>query len=56
MKTYSVTIQATITKTIAVHAEDADQAAELAHEQFDVTANEDPERYEQDTIRVELAR
>ena len=53
MKTYSVTIQARIVKTITVEADDIDQAYELAHEQFSVLNDDNEEHYEQDTIDIE---
>ena len=53
MKTYSVTIQARIVKTITVEADDIDQAYELAHEQFSVLNDDNEEHYEQDTVDIE---
>jgi len=52
MKTYDVTIRATIVKTIRVQACDREQADWAAHEQFDVCSTDDPERYDQDTINI----
>lgn len=53
---YTVQIQATITKWIDVDADNADQAAELAHEYFDVHNDDSRERYDQETISVEKAK
>jgi hypothetical protein len=52
MKTYSVTIQARIVKTITVEADDIDQAYELAHDKFSVLDADDEEHYEQDTVDI----
>ena len=52
MKTYSVTIQARIVKTMTVEADDVEQAYELAHEQFSVLNDDNEERYEQDTVDI----
>jgi len=54
MKTYDVTIQATVTKTITVTSENIDSAVETAHALFDIANDGEPEKYEQDTIRAEL--
>lgn len=52
MKTYAVTIKATIYKTIAVEAHNEDEAYEAAHEQFSVLPD-DSERYEEETLDIE---
>ena len=52
MKTYAVTIKATIIKTIEVEADDADKAANEAHELFTVECDGD-ETYMQDTLDIE---
>tara|TARA_R110002012_G_scaffold64687_6_gene169971 strand:- start:1319 stop:1492 length:174 start_codon:yes stop_codon:yes gene_type:complete len=49
MKTYEVTIRATITKTLFVEAKDSKSAAEEAHETFSVL-NDGPEYYTQETV------
>lgn len=36
MRTYEVTIKATVTKTLLIQARDADKAIEQAHEMFTV--------------------
>jgi len=55
MKTYEVTIRATITKTYTIEAEDASTAETVAHEVFVVTNEQDiPESYDQETMDVEL--
>lgn len=50
-QTYAVTIRATVTKTLYVTAASAEEAEEMAHEDFDC-GYDDSERYEQDTIGV----
>ena len=52
MKTYSVTIQARIVKTITVEADDIDQAHDWAHDQFSVLNDDNEEHYEQDTVDI----
>lgn len=52
MKTYDVTIQATVTKTIRVEAEDSNEATILAHEEFNVHSGESEERYEEQTLEI----
>ncbi len=52
MKTYEVTIQARITKTIRVEAKNVDEAYEFAHEDFSVLSDDNWEKYEQETIRL----
>lgn len=55
MKTYEITIRATLTKTYTVEAEDAATAECVAHEIFDIHNEPDvPENYEQETMDVEL--
>lgn len=54
MKTYEVTIKATIYKTITVEAENEDEAYGAAHEQFSVLPEPGVyERYEQETMDIE---
>lgn len=53
MKTYTVTIRATVTKTLTVEADDDIMASELAHQQFDVATPDLNERYTQETLAVE---
>jgi len=53
MKNYDVVIQAKITKTIRVFAEDEDSACELAHSQFSVLSDGCAEDYDQETLEVE---
>ena len=52
MKTYEVTIRATVTKTYEVRAVDKESAEDLAHDMFTVSC-EGPEKYQQDTLEVE---
>lgn len=53
---YDVTIQATITKTYTVEAEDEDTAIQIANEDFDVNEDHTFETYEQDTIEIQPTR
>jgi hypothetical protein len=54
MKTYAVTIKATVYKTITVEAENEDDAYVEAHEQFSVLPEPGVyERYEQETMDIE---
>ena len=53
MKTYAVTIKATIYKTYTVEAASKDEALSLAHESFSVVHDGAPERYEEETNSVE---
>tara|TARA_R110000823_G_scaffold310532_1_gene435486 strand:+ start:102 stop:275 length:174 start_codon:yes stop_codon:yes gene_type:complete len=52
MKTYQVTIEARITKSYIVEADNEDGAYELAHEQFSVLNDDTPERYEEETLDI----
>jgi hypothetical protein len=52
MKTYAVTIKATVYKTITVEAENEDDAYVEAHELFSVMPD-DSERYEEETLDIE---
>jgi hypothetical protein len=52
MKTYDVTIQATITKTHSVEAETKDEAVEQAHEIFSVLNDDTPENYKEETLDI----
>lgn len=54
MKTYAVTIKATVYKTITVEAHNEDEAYEAAHEQFSVLPEPGVyERYEQETMDID---
>ena len=54
LKTYDVTIVATVRKTYTVQAENEDDASTEAHEQFTLTNDDDiPEKYEQYTKHIE---
>jgi hypothetical protein len=53
MKTYSVTIQAIITKTFEVECDDEGQAYEEACELFSSDCDETEENYEQNCISIE---
>jgi dTDP-D-glucose 4,6-dehydratase len=53
---YDITIQATITKTYTIEAEDEDTAIQIANESFDVLEEDHTyENYEQDTLEVCLS-
>ena len=52
MKTYDITIRATVTKTIRVEAKDKVEASIQAHEQFS-TECDGQEDYEQNTLDIE---
>lgn len=52
MREFDVTIQAVVTKTIRVEAEDESKAYELASELFSVTSDEHDEKYEQDALNI----
>lgn len=53
MRTYDVTITATVTKTLRVEAEDADAACEVAHGEFTTEVEEGYDaRYSEDTVSV----
>jgi hypothetical protein len=52
MKTYDVTIRATVTKTIRVEAENKDAAYCEAHEQF-TTECDGQEYYEEETLHAD---
>jgi hypothetical protein len=55
MKTYEVTIKATIIKTLTIEAETREAAIEEANETFNIGHEFDvPEKYEQDVVRVSL--
>jgi hypothetical protein len=56
MKTYEVTIRATVTKTLKVEAKDEDAAYIAAHEEFSVLNTGDDEDYEQETLEVKEVR
>jgi hypothetical protein len=53
MKTYRVTIRATVTKTVTVEAENEDDAYVAAHEDFSVLCDGEDERYEEETLSIE---
>jgi len=50
---FDVQIEATVRKTIRVKAKDEDEATELAHQEFTVASDGEPEDYEEQTISVE---
>lgn len=52
MTFYNVTIRATVTKTLSVIADTADEAYQLAHEVFTTACNGD-EDYDEETLRIE---
>ena len=56
MKTYEVTIRATVTKTYEVRAVNEDSAEDLANDMFDVSYERGiPDKYAQDTIEIREA-
>lgn len=55
MRTYAVTIRATVTKTLFVSANSEQGASETAHQYFSILNEVDkPEKYDQDTIGIEV--
>jgi hypothetical protein len=52
MKTYDVTIRATVTKTIRVEAQDEQEAIMEAHGEFDVTCTNEREKYDEETMNI----
>lgn len=57
MKTFAVTIKATVVKTVEVEAENEDEAVQEAHSQFTVApAPDGAEKYDEETVRVEEKR
>ena len=53
MNTYNVTIRATVTKTLIIEADSADEAHATAHDIFTTDCDEADEDYEQETLSVE---
>ena len=49
---YKVTIEARVTKSYIVEADNEDLAYELAHELFSVLNDDTPERYEEETLDI----
>ena len=49
---YKVTIEARVTKSYIVEADNKDLAYELAQEQFSVLNDDTPERYEEETLDI----
>jgi len=52
MKTWEVTIEAKVTKTYTVDAENEDEATETAHSIFSVLNDDTPENYDEETLEV----
>jgi hypothetical protein len=50
MKEFDVKIQAIVTKTIRVEANDEDSATELAHQSFTTSYDGEDEGYQENTI------
>jgi len=51
MDEYDVIIQATVTKTVRVDADNEDEATQLAHQIFTVQSQEgEPEKYDEQTL------
>ena len=55
MKTYNVTIRATVTKTLAIEADSADEAAATANDLFSTECEGPEENYEQETLEISEA-
>ncbi len=53
MRTYRVTIRATVTKTLTVKAENEDDAYVAAHEDFSVLCDGDDEDYDEETLEIQ---
>jgi hypothetical protein len=53
MKTYEVTIRATVIKTLKVEAKDADTANIIAREEFSVLNTGDDEDYDEETLDIQ---
>ena len=53
MKTYAITVRATVTKTYEIEAESRDEAVETAHEIFSTSSDGVDEDYQQETLDVE---
>jgi len=49
---YEVTIEAKITKTYRVEADDTEQAVHIAHTKFNVNDDGTPEVYEQELLEI----
>lgn len=49
---YEVTIEAKITKTYRVEADDTEQAVHIAHTKFNVNDDGTPEVYEQELLDI----
>lgn len=49
---YEVTIEAKITKTYTVEADDTEEAVHIAHSKFNVNDDGTPEVYEQDLLEI----
>jgi hypothetical protein len=52
MKSYDITIKATVTKTMRIKASNEEKAIETANETFSVLTDEYSEDYEQDIVEV----
>jgi hypothetical protein len=52
MKTYNITIQATVTKTLHVKADNEQDAIEMAHDEFDVATYHNNENYTEDLLNI----
>lgn len=52
MKTYEVTIRATVTKTLTVEADSADEAVDQAHAEFTTVCDGGDEDYSEDILNV----
>ena len=53
MKSYAITIRATVTKTRTIRAEDEMDAEMMAHQYFTVACEGPDERYTQETLCIE---
>ena len=56
MRTYKVTIRATVTKTLTVKAKNKDDAYEVASDGFSVLCDGEDEDYEQDLVGIKESK
>ena len=52
MKTYQVTVQAKVVKTLEVEAPSQEEAEAVAHEMFTASHDGSPEQYNQETHNI----
>ena len=49
---YKVTIEATLRKELTIDASSEQNAIDLAHEEFDLHSDDNPEKYDEQTVSV----